>query len=145
MSTSPRLLILCTGNSCRSQIAEGWFRQYAGDALEVRSAGIEAHGLNPRAVKVMAEAGVDISAQTSNVIDDYDGERFDYVITVCDSARERCPWFPAAAELIHPSFPDPADATGEEERILDVFRETRDRIREYAEMFVTERGLGAGD
>ena len=142
MSIPPRLLILCTGNSCRSQIAEGWFRQYAGDALEVRSAGVEAHGLNPRAVKVMAEAGVDISAQTSNVIDDYDGERFDYVITVCDSARERCPWFPAEAELIHHSFPDPADATGSEEEILDVFRETRDRIREYAELFVREKGLG---
>jgi arsenate reductase len=90
----------------------------------------------------MAEAGVDITAQRSNVIDDFAGERFDLVITLCDSGRERCPWFPADAELIHHHLPDPADATGSDAEILDVFRETRDRIREYAELFVRERGLG---
>ncbi|MCB0713205.1 MAG: arsenate reductase ArsC [Ignavibacteriae bacterium] len=130
-----RILILCTGNSCRSQMAEGWFRHIAGDRLEVYSAGVEAHGLNPRAVKVMGEIGIDISGQTSNLVDDYRDVDFHYVITVCDSARERCPWFPSNAEKIHHSFPDPADATGSEEEILDVFRSVRDHIGQYAEEF----------
>lgn len=133
-----RILILCTGNSCRSQMAEGWFRHILGDEATIYSAGVEAHGLNPRAVKVMEEAGVDISGQTSNVIDDYRDVTVDYVLTVCDNARERCPWFPSDARKIHHSFPDPADATGSEEEILDVFRDVRDQIKAYAEEFVRE-------
>ena len=136
-----RLLVLCTGNSCRSQMAEGWFRQIAGDRLEVYSAGVEAHGLNPRAVKVMEEIGIDISRQRSNLVEDYRDLEFDYVLTVCDNARERCPWFPSNAEKIHHSFPDPADATGSEEEILDVFREVRDAVGEYAKEFVELREL----
>ena len=117
-------------------MAEGWFRHFAGPNTEIYSAGVEAHGVNPRAIKVMAEVEIDISGHTSNHVDDYREIDFDYVITVCDSARERCPWFPSNAEKIHQSFPDPADATGTEEEILDVFRATRDTIGLYAEKFV---------
>ena len=134
-----RVLVLCTGNSCRSQMAEGWLRHFAGENAKVYSAGVEAHGVNPRAIKVMSEAGIDLSGHTSNHMDDYSGMDFDYVITVCDNARERCPWFPSTAEKIHHSFPDPADATGTEDEILEVFRNTRDVIRDYTEKFVRER------
>ena len=113
-------------------------RRFAGDRAKVHSAGVEAHGLNPRAVKVMAESGVDISGQQSNHIDDFKDVDFDVVLTVCDSARERCPWFPSNARKIHHSFSDPADAVGSEEEILDVFRTVRDQIRDYCERFVAE-------
>jgi arsenate reductase len=134
-----RILVLCTGNSCRSQMAEGWLRHFAGDRAEVDSAGVETHGVNPRAVEVMREAGVDLSSHTSDHIDAYRGQDFDLVLTVCDSARERCPYFPADAERLHHSFPDPAQATGTEEEILDSFRSVRDAIRDYAERLVAER------
>ena len=134
-----RILVLCTGNSCRSQMAEGWLRHFAGDRAEVFSAGVETHGVNPRAIAVMREAGIDISDHTSDHIDAYRGQDFDLVLTVCDSARERCPYFPADAELVHHSFPDPAQATGTEDEVLDSFRAVRDTIRDYAEALVAER------
>lgn len=134
-----RILVLCTGNSCRSQMAHGYLQKYAGEKAEVFSAGIETHGLNPRAVQVMAEDGVDISHHTSNNINEYSDLEFDYVITVCDHAREVCPWFPAKAELIHHSFADPAKATGTEEEILNAFRKVRDEIRLYSQVFVSEK------
>ncbi len=139
MSDTISLLILCTGNSCRSQMAEGWFRHYLGEGATVRSAGIEAQGVNPRAVRVMQEVDIDITSHTSNRMDEYDGEHFDVVITVCDSAKESCPIYPETTETIHHSFPDPADATGEEEEIIDVFRTVRDAIGEYAAEFANER------
>lgn len=125
------ILVLCTGNSCRSQMAEGYLRYYAGNKAEVFSAGIEAHGVNPKAVLVMKEDGIDISGQTSDNIDRYRNMNFDLIITVCDNAKENCPYFPSAAKKLHHDFPDPAKATGTEEEILDDFRTTRDLIRNY--------------
>ncbi|HEY0668014.1 MAG TPA: arsenate reductase ArsC, partial [Sphingobacteriaceae bacterium] len=100
-----KILILCTGNSCRSQIAEGYLRQFAGDKAEVYSAGVETHGVNPRAMATMLEDGIDISGHTSNHVDEYRAIDFDYVITVCDNAKERCPVFPSSARQIHQNFP----------------------------------------
>lgn len=135
------LLILCTGNSCRSQMAEGWFRHFGGDALNVYSAGVETHGVNPTAIKVMAEAGIDISSHTSNHLDEYLHLDFDFVITVCDSAKERCPVFPTKALKFHHNFDDPPKAQGTDEEKLNVFRRVRDEIRDYAKEFCTERLL----
>jgi arsenate reductase (thioredoxin) len=130
------VLFLCTGNSCRSQMAEGWARALRGDTIEPFSAGIEAHGLNPRAVQVMAEAGVDISDQQSTLVSALPKSDFDYVVTVCDNARDACPLFPGTARVIHKPFDDPPklarDAASEEEA-LDHFRRVRDEIREYVE------------
>ncbi len=126
-----KVLFLCTGNSCRSQMAEGWARALKGDIIEPYSAGLEAHGLNPRAVQVMAEAGVDISAQRSKTVDALPDVPFDYVVTVCDQAAEACPLFPGQAKVIHRGFTDPARATGSEEEILAVFRRVRDEIRDF--------------
>lgn len=131
-----RILVLCTGNSCRSQMAEGYFRHFGGPRLEVFSAGVEAHGLNPRAVQVMGEDGVDISGHTSDTVDQYAGQTFDYVITVCDNARERCPWFPARIQRLHHSFPDPAQATGTEEEVMAAFRRVRDDIKAFVQEFL---------
>jgi len=133
------VLVLCTGNSCRSQMAEGWLRKFGGEKIQVYSAGIETHGVNPRAVQVMGEAGVDISAHTSNNVNEYREVDFDLVLTVCDHARENCPYYPAQAERLHNSFPDPAKAQGTEEEILEEFRRTRDLIRDYCEKFAAER------
>jgi len=119
---------------------DGYLKQMGGDRLAVFSAGVEVHGLNPKAVQVLAEDGVDISKHTSNHIDDYRDLNFDYVITVCDHARESCPWFPAKAKLIHHSFEDPAKATGSAEEVLHSFREVRDEIKAYAQKFVAEYG-----
>ena len=131
------ILILCTGNSCRSQMAQGWMEHFdAQNQLHVYSAGIETHGVNPNAVQVMREAGVDIAQHTSNHMDDYRDIDFDYVITVCDHARENCPYFPADAERIHRNFTDPARATGSEEEILDEFRRVRDEIQTFSAQFV---------
>lgn len=132
----PRILVLCTGNSCRSQMAEGYLKHYAGSKAEVCSAGIEAHGVNPVAVTVMKEDGLDISGQTSNKIDEYNHLTFDYVITVCDNARENCPYFPAQVKKLHHNFPDPAKATGTEEEIIAQFRLVRDMIKSYIKEFV---------
>jgi arsenate reductase len=133
-----KILVLCTGNSCRSQMAEGWFKELRGDEFDVWSAGIESHGLNPRAVKVMAEAGVDISFHHSKLTDELKDIDFDIVITVCDSARENCPYFPGNVDRFHQSFDDPPGITQEwtdEEAILDVYRRVRDEIRHYVKTF----------
>jgi arsenate reductase len=131
-----KILVLCTGNSCRSQIAHGYLQKFAGDKAEVFSAGVEVHGLNPIAVGVMNEDGVNISHYTSNHVDEYENEEFDYVITVCDSAKERCPYFPAKVKLIHHSFTDPAGAEGTVKEILAEFRSVRDQIRAYSSEFI---------
>ena len=131
-----KILVLCTGNSCRSQIAEGFLRFYAGDKAEVYSAGVETHGVNPRAVATMKEVKIDISNHTSNNIDEYRSIPFDYVITVCDNAKERCPYFPTKAIKFHYNFPDPAKATGTEKEILESFRSVREMIKIYCEEFV---------
>lgn len=135
-----RLLILCTGNSCRSQMAEGWFRHFGEDQFEVYSAGVETHGVNPDAVKVMKETGIDISGHTSNHVDEYDDVDFDIVLTVCDHAKERCPVLPGNARQVHHNFTDPASAKGSKEERLEVFRQVRDEIRDFAQDFVQKNG-----
>jgi len=131
-----KILVLCTGNSCRSQIAEGYLRLFAGDRAEVYSAGIETHGVNPRAIETMKEDGIDISKNTSNNIDEYRDIDFDFVITVCDNARERCPFFPTNAKKFHRNFSDPAKATGTEEEIKEQFRKVRQQIKDFCKKFV---------
>ena len=133
-----KVLVLCTGNSCRSQIAEGYLRHFAGNKAEVFSAGVETHGVNPRAIQVMKEDGIDISHHTSNNVREYMNIDFDYVITVCDNAKERCPYFPSKAKQLHYNFPDPAKATGTEEQIMNEFRSVRDQIKEYCKKFTEE-------
>lgn len=131
-----KILVLCTGNSCRSQMAEGYLRHYAGAKAEIYSAGIETHGVNPRAIQIMKEDGIDISHHTSNNINEYKDIDFDFVITVCDHAKEQCPFFPSNANKFHYNFPDPAKATGPEEEIISRFREVRDMINDYSKRFV---------
>lgn len=131
-----KILILCTGNSCRSQIAEGYLRHFAGERAEIYSAGVEIHGVNPKAVKAMAEDGIDISRHTSNNVDEYLAISFDYVITVCDNAKENCPFFPTTAEKFHQNFPDPAKAVGTEEEVMNEFRRVRDMIKDYSDEFI---------
>jgi arsenate reductase len=131
-----KILVLCTGNSCRSQIAEGYLRKFAGGNAEVYSAGVETHGVNPRAIAVMKEDGIDISHHTSNNISEYVSIDFDFVITVCDSARERCPYFPSSAKKFHHNFPDPAKATGTEEEMMSEFRKVQEMIKMYCREFV---------
>lgn len=133
-----RILVLCTGNSCRSQIAEGYLRHFAGDKAEVHSAGVETHGVNPRAIATMEEDGIDISGHTSNNVNEYRNIDFDFVITVCDNAKERCPYFPANAKKFHYNFPDPAKAKGTEEEILQQFRYVRNMIKDYCRDFVKD-------
>ena len=133
-----KILVLCTGNSCRSQIAEGYLRHFANGKAAIYSAGIETHGVNPRAIATMKEDGIDISQHTSNNIDEYKNIQFDFVITVCDNAKERCPFFPTKAKKFHHNFPDPAKATGTEKEILQQFRNVRQQIKEYCERFVAE-------
>lgn len=127
-----KVLFLCTGNSCRSQMAEGWTRYLKGNQMEPYSAGIEAHGLNPDAVRVMAEAGVDISGQRSKLVGELRGVDLDYVVTVCDNAHESCPLFPGKAKVVHIGFDDPprlaARAKTEEERLAP-YRRVRDEIK----------------
>jgi len=129
----PKVLFLCTGNACRSQMTEGWARRLLGDRLEVFSAGTSPHGLDPRAVRVMAEEGVDISGQRSKHVDEMGRIPFDYVVTVCDRARDACPVFPGKARVLHAGFEDPAAAQGTEEEVLAVFRRVRDEIRAFVE------------
>ena len=136
MPDKKNILVLCTGNSCRSQLLHGYLQQALGNRAAVYSAGVEVHGLNPRAVRVMAEDGVDISAHTSNHVDEYAAVPFDYVLTVCDHANEVCPVFPSTAQKLHHNFPDPAKATGSEEEILGRFRSVRDQVKAYAQDFV---------
>ncbi|MBN1293943.1 MAG: arsenate reductase ArsC [Candidatus Latescibacteria bacterium] len=130
------LLFLCTGNSCRSQMAEGWTRHLKGDHIEVYSAGIESHGLNPHAVRVMEEAGVDISQQYSKLTDEVIDIEFDYVITLCGHAQENCPFFPGKTKRIHKGFDDPpklAEHSRSEEEALGFYRRVRDEIKAYIE------------
>ena len=133
-----KILVLCTGNSCRSQIAEGYLRHFAENKADVYSAGVETHGVNPKAIATMKEDGIDISNHTSNNIDEYRNIDFDFVITVCDNAKERCPYFPTKAKKFHQNFPDPAKATGTEEEIIAEFRKVRQLIKEYCIQFVTD-------
>jgi len=132
------VLFLCTGNSCRSQMAEGWTRHLKGDVINAYSAGVEAQGLNPHAVKVMAEAGVDISSHTSNKIEDFMKVQLDVVITVCDHAHEACPLFPGNCKLVHVGFDDPpkmaqklAEKGAAEEEQLACYRKVRDEIKAF--------------
>jgi arsenate reductase len=134
--TKLRILFLCTGNSCRSQMAEGWAKKLKGDVIEPYSAGIETHGLNPNAVKVMAEVGVDISSQRSKHLDEVKDINFDYVVTVCDNAHENCPIFPGKTRLIHAGFDDPprlAKNAKTEDEALNVYRRVRDEIKDFVE------------
>ena len=131
-----KVLFLCTGNSCRSQMAEGWTRRLKGDVIEPYSAGIEAHGLNPKAVQVMAEAGVDISNHRSKHLDELRDVAFDYVVTVCDNANESCPVFPGNVKRLHVSFDDPprlARSAKSEEEALGHYRRVRDEIHAFVE------------
>lgn len=131
-----KILVLCTGNSCRSQIAEAYLRYFAGDKADVFSAGIETHGVNTKAIATMKEDGIDISSHTSNHVDEYSHIDFDFVITVCDNAKERCPFFPTKAKKFHYNFPDPAKATGTDEEIREQFRQVREQIKAYCRKFV---------
>ncbi|HTC01498.1 MAG TPA: arsenate reductase ArsC [Ferruginibacter sp.] len=133
-----KILVLCTGNSCRSQIAEGYLRYFAKDKAEIYSAGVETHGVNPKAIAIMKEVGIDISKHTSNNIEEYRNIEFDFVITVCDNAKERCPFFPSKAIKFHHNFPDPAKATGTDEDILEAFRDVRQQIKDYCQQFVAD-------
>jgi len=131
-----KVLVLCTGNSCRSQIAEGYLKHFAGDKATIYSAGVETHGVNPKAIETMKADGIDISQHTSNNILEYQGVNFDFVITVCDNAKERCPFSPSNAVKLHYNFPDPAKAIGSEDEIKQSFASTRDMIKEYCDNFV---------
>ncbi len=127
------ILILCTGNSCRSQMAHGYFSHFIGGKANIYSAGTVRHGVNPRAITVMKEEGIDISHHTSNLMEEYQDIPFDYILTVCDNAREACPVYPGKGITIHKAFPDPYDAQGTEEEILVIFRGVRDKIKWYSE------------
>ncbi|TGM74888.1 arsenate reductase ArsC [Leptospira mtsangambouensis] len=138
MNKTKNILILCTGNSCRSQIAEGWMRFYAKDKANVYSAGIETHGVNPKAITTMKEAGIDISKHTSNHINEYKDVPFDFIITVCDHAKENCPYFPSDAKRLHHNFSDPSKLVGTEEEVKVAFAKTREEIRNYCQSFVNK-------
>lgn len=131
-----KILFLCTGNSCRSQMAEGWARALKADVIEPYSAGIETHGMNPLAIKVMAEAGVDISGHRSKNVGELSGIPFDFVITVCDNAHESCPIFPGKTKVVHVGFEDPprlAQNAANEEEALMHYRRVRDQIKDFVE------------
>jgi arsenate reductase len=130
------ILVLCTGNSCRSQIAEGYLRHFAGDRAKIYSAGIETHGVNPKAIAVMADDGIDISGHTSNNVNEYLDVDFDLVFTVCDNAKESCPYFPTKAKKVHHNFPDPAKATGTPEEVMEEFKRVRDMIKDYSRQLI---------
>lgn len=138
MLKKPLIYFLCTGNSCRSQMAEGWARQLGGDKIEVYSAGIETHGVNPRAVAAMKEAGIDISHHTSDLIDSEILNKADYVITLCGDANDKCPVTPPTVKRLHWGFEDPAKTQGADEEVEMKFREVRDRIRDAVQDFLKE-------
>lgn len=133
-----KVLVLCTGNSCRSQIAEGYLRNFAGDVADIYSAGIETHGVNQKAIQTMKADGIDISGHTSNHINEYMDIEFDYIITVCDHAKESCPYFPSKAVKLHQNFPDPAKATGTESEIDVEFERVRNIIKGYTQAFTQQ-------
>ena len=148
MADKLNVLFLCTGNSCRSQMAEGWARHLKNDVINAYSAGIETHGLNPNAVAVMKEAGVDISTHKSQLLSEFDDVSFDAVVTVCGHAHETCPYFPGNAKVVHVGFPDPpamakelaAQGASDEEQ-LNCYRKVRDEIKEYIETLPDSLGL----
>ncbi len=131
-----KILVLCTGNSCRSQMTEGYLRYFANEKSQIYSAGVETHGVNQRAIDIMKEDNIDISHHTSNNIDEYTHIDFDFIITVCDHAKERCPYFPTKAKKFHYNFPDPAKANGTSAEITNEFRSVREMIKEYCKAFV---------
>ena len=136
MTKKLNILFLCTGNSCRSQMAEGWTNHLKGSVIHCRSAGIETHGLNPMAVKAMAKAGVDISHHKSQLVDDFIGEKWDFVVTVCGNAHETCPMFPGQAKIVHVGFDDPpalAKRESTEEGAMVHYRRVREEIRAFVE------------
>ena len=138
MAEKKKILFLCTGNSCRSQMAEAWTRHLRGDEFDAYSAGIEPKEIDPRAIKAMAEVGIDISSQRSKDIDSLGSIEFDYVITLCDNARESCPYYPAKTKLIHQGFDDPpslAQGSKSEEEAMEHYRRVRDEIRAFVEKF----------
>ncbi|MAT73265.1 MAG: arsenate reductase [Planctomycetaceae bacterium] len=142
-----KVLFLCTGNSCRSQMAEGWARHLQGDAIEAYSAGVATHGMNPNAVAVMGEAGVDITAQYSKHVDELADVEFDYVVTVCDNAAESCPVFRGNATVVHQPFDDPPRLAREavsEEEAIGCYRRVRDEIRDYIKT-LPEALIGVSD
>ena len=135
-----RVLMLCTGNSARSQMAEGLLREFAGDRFEVESAGVAPTQVRPEAIAVMREIGIDISQQRSKSVDDFAGQEFAYVITVCDNANEQCPVFPGNTQRLHWSFADPAAAEGDYDQRLNVFRNVRDEILQRLQLFIDDNG-----
>lgn len=142
MSDKKRVLILCTGNSARSQMAEGLLREIGGNYFEIESAGVERSSVRPEAIEAMSEIGIDISNHRSKSVDEFTGQNFDYIITVCDNAKESCPVFPGQAERIHQSFEDPPAATvGDYESRLNIFRRVRDEISEWLKEFVNKQYL----
>ena len=141
LSRPNNILILCTGNSCRSQIAEGYLKFFAGKKANIYSAGIETHGVNPKAIQVMSEVGIDISSHTSNNFEEYNEIDFQHIITVCDHAASNCPIIKSNASAHHYSCPDPSTATGSNEEVIEKFRKVRDQIKEYLETFVKHQLL----
>lgn len=136
------ILVLCTGNSCRSQMAHGYLAHFTdSNDVAVYSAGVETHGVNALAVAIMKEDGVDISKHTSNNVEEYFGVPFDYVITVCDNAKERCPFFPTQAIKLHHNFPDPSKVKGSTLEVIASFREVRQQIKDYCKDFVSTHNL----
>ena len=133
-----KILVLCTGNSCRSQISHGYLQLFGGDKVEVYSAGVETHGVNPKAITTMQEDGIDISSHTSNNVLEYQGIDFDFVITVCDNAKERCPYFPGKAMKFHYNFPYPAKAVGTDEEVKKEFERVRNLIKNYCQDFIKD-------
>ena len=133
------ILVLCTGNSCRSQIAHGYLELFTDNkSVTIYSAGIETHGVNPKAIATMLDDGIDISKNTSNNVTEYQEVNFDFIITVCDNANENCPYFPSKAKKFHYNFPDPAKAIGTEEEVKNEFEKVRTLIKEYCLEFVNE-------
>ena len=133
------ILVLCTGNSCRSQIAHGYLELFTDNkSVTIYSAGIETHGVNPKAIATMLDDGIDISKNTSNNVTEYQEVNFDFIITVCDNANENCPYFPSKAKKFHYNFPDPAKAIGTEEEVKNEFKKVRTLIKEYCSEFVNE-------
>jgi len=138
------ILVLCTGNSCRSQMADGYLTHFAKDKATIFSAGIEAHGVNPKAIAIMKLDGIDISTNTSNNVSEYLEIAFDYIITVCDHAQENCPYIPSKnAKRIHQNFTDPSKVKGSEIQIFNAFKKSREQIKAFCEEFVAEE-LGVG-
>lgn len=135
------ILVLCTGNSCRSQMAEGYLRHYAKEDANIYSAGVETHGVNPKAIAIMKEDGINISNHTSNNLEEYIEMKFDYIFTVCDNAKERCPFFPGKAERFHHNFFDPSKIEGTQEETHAAFEKTRNQIKEYCKNFVDKNIL----